>query len=397
MENQPDVIASADVHFCFISAQAAVNFFPAVTYRPQEAVLFITREMAGNGTVKALKSALTKAVPGIVISEAALADAYDLTGIRETVAAEIEKRRDRKVVINITGGTKIMAIGAMLAGSAAHTPCFYLNESDNRVSLIDPNSNEQAAIRQGRPIEMKLENYLAAYGFTLESSTPFAPLSEDEDRLIYSLIRSRSFKDSMPRINQLATTREACDNLEAPISGTYIPKRQREAFDELCATFEDAGRLSVRNDIVTFKSEEDRFFVAGGWLERYVCSELEHMGLNPMSNIVVSSAACNEIDVGFMHNGTFYIVECKTSNMSMGRIANPVIYKLESLKKFGGLRTRLILVSYRMLYDESYKRAVDQKTGITLIEGENLKNLRTIVEKCLHSKTPYIVMPRKQH
>ena len=142
----------------------------------------------------------------------------------------------------------------------------------------------------------------------------------------------------------------------------------------MCESFHDAGHLTFKGRLLSFPSEADRFFVAGGWLERYVCGQLAAMNLRPQANLVVKNKVKNEIDVAFMHEGGFCIVECKTSRLDDLEEAKAVVYKLETLKKFGGLKTTLILVSYHKLHDEAKKRA--DSVGIKVIHGEGLRSLK---------------------
>lgn len=383
MEDQGDIISRATVQFCLISAQAAANLQPAVNYRPKEAVLFVTSKMAGE-MCQAFKAALKTAVPGIKITEVRLENAYDLNAIRESVAAELLQRADSPTVINITGGTKIMAIGAMLAASDFGIPCFYLNESDNSVCLINSNGTASDRIKTGAPIRIKLETYLNAYGYKVESSTPFESLTYDEDGLIKELIHSPSFKDVMPRINELATSEVARQQLRVAISSVQIGRKRMQSFEVLCNRFADAGRLRIENGELVFPSEADRFFVAGGWLERYVCNTLNSLKLHPMSNVTIFKEARNELDSAFMHNGSLFVVECKTSNLSDTHTANEVIYKFRSFNNLGGLKTRKILVSYRTLSSDAKARTADPTNTIKVIEGDQLKNLTQAFQQILN-------------
>lgn len=60
-----------------------------------------------------------------------------------------------------------------------------------------------------------------------------------------------------------------------------------------------------------------------------------------------------------------------------------MIYKLESLKKLGGIKTKLILVSYKPFSAKSNIRATGDKTHILLIQGDQLKRLKDNLTRCL--------------
>ena len=84
-------------------------------------------------------------------------------------------------------------------------------------------------------------------------------------------------------------------------------------FDTLCDEFSKINRLEVVGRKIKFASEEDRFFVAGGWLERLVFNELSAMRLSPVGNLTIMGDVKNEIDAAFVYDGGLHIVECKLS------------------------------------------------------------------------------------
>ena len=149
-----DVLAKCKVHFCLVSEQAAVNLLPVAYYRPKEAVLFVSHKM--HETADQLQGAMEKAVPGLKVSRIAIQDPYDLNECRNVFLEALMVREDEQPVINVTGGTKIMAIGAVTAAYAAMVQTFYLNEQKNTISLIDPYKED--AQRNVSSIAMRMED-----------------------------------------------------------------------------------------------------------------------------------------------------------------------------------------------------------------------------------------------
>ena len=88
----------------------------------------------------------------------------------------------------------------------------------------------------------------------------------------------------------------------------------------------------------------------------------------------------NELDVVLLINNVLHVLECKTANFTRSEAkAEEALYKLESLKKLGGLRTKAMLLSYRELLPTSRDRANGAK--ISLIEQKDLKGMKTLLEK----------------
>jgi len=68
----------------------------------------------------------------------------------------------------------------------------------------------------------------------------------------------------------------------------------------------------------------------------------------------------NEIDVAILYRNVLYVLECKTVNYNKQRDkARDALYKLETLKKRGGLRTQMAFISYRSLPQS----VIDRATG----------------------------------
>lgn len=370
-----DVLAKCKVHFCLVSEQAAVNLLPVAYYRPKEAVLFVSHKM--HETADQLQGAMEKAVPGIKVSRIAIKDPYDLNECRNVFLEALMVREDDQPVINVTGGTKIMAIGAVTAAYAAMVQTFYLNEQKNTISLIDPYKEDAQRNVSSIAMRMNLETYLAAYGFKVADSNPTGSLNSKEQSLVHELLSTPSMKEVVPRLNKLAVEAEKSKSMTA--SSASVSDDLVQAFDTLCDWFESAGHLQINGRTLRFPTEDDRFFVAGGWLERYVFNELSALKVKPVGNLVVRNPSQNELDAAFMHDGTFYIVECKTGNLYHDlEKAKEVVYKLETLSKVGGRKTRLVLVSYRELHPKAKERAL--KANIKVIEGPEVRRFREIMK-----------------
>ena len=374
MKSNDDPLKDCRVHFCLVSEQAAVNLLPVAYYRPKEVVLFVSPQMHSSSGL--LQNAMEKAVPGLKVSRITIDDPYDLNECRNVFLDALMAREEDRPVINVTGGTKIMAIAAVTAAYAAMVQTFYLNELKNTISLIDPYKEEAQTTVNSVAMRMNLETYLAAYGYKVADSQPMASLNWQEKTLIEELLSMPSIKDVVPRLNELAVEAEKTEKMT--VSSAGVPGELLGAFDTLCERFANTGHLRIEGRTLRFPSEEDRFFVAGGWLERYVFNEISALKLKPVGNMVVRNPSQNELDVAFMHEGTFYIVECKTGNLHHDvEKANDVIYKLETLHKVGGRKTKLILVSYRELHKKAKERA--GKAGIKVIEGNDVKGFKDII------------------
>lgn len=83
-------------------------------------------------------------------------------------------------------------------------------------------------------------------------------------------------------------------------------------------------------------------------------------------------------------NNVLHVIECKAVKFSGNKkAAEDILYKLESLKKLGGLRTQAALVSYRETGEQGGINTIrDRAKGadIALIKRKDLKGLKTLLE-----------------
>ena len=80
------------------------------------------------------------------------------------------------------------------------------------------------------------------------------------------------------------------------------------------------------------------------------------------------------------------MLECKTknyNNKNEGQAQNE-LYKLETLKKLGGLRTQTAFVSYRALKAHVRDRA--KGADIKILENKDLAGLRKTIENWITAK-----------
>ncbi|MDR0535624.1 MAG: DUF1887 family protein [Puniceicoccales bacterium] len=115
-----------------VSGQTLPNIFPALVLPHAEIVLLHTP-----GTVAQcgwIAKALEKAGVGVRIQKRVLSDS---PGIEETGRATIDAISDARAsglapIVNFTGGTKLMGIGAFVAAHQSKTPSFYLDAANDQ-------------------------------------------------------------------------------------------------------------------------------------------------------------------------------------------------------------------------------------------------------------------------
>ncbi len=378
-------------HVCLVSAQATPNLLPLLdeTWHPRRVVLACSAEMKDKA--QSLRSVVQTKGAGMVVELLDLPDAYDYNALSDAFLNFLGQHESEDIALNVTGGTKLMAVAAQEVFRSAGKPVFYVNVETDEVVLIG-----QQATSQPLSAKLKVHELLKAHGYTVTTQDPPQITRELRDltaRLIDHVATSGS---ALGTFNALA--RAARDNhLRAELTHQQQDSR---ALGDIVALFEDAGLVRQQGSALVFKNEEARFFANGGWLEAHVFDVLQslrsqHPGLTDVAlGLRVGFASTsgqgkdkNEIDVAFLYRNTLHIIECKTANLAQtgtgeDNKATEALYKMESLLKLGGLRTKGMVVDYR---GELAKSEANQKRAkearIAIASGTALRDLKGTLQR----------------
>ncbi|MCX8521408.1 MAG: DUF1887 family CARF protein [Rhodoferax sp.] len=363
-------------HIMLISAQAAPNLLPALdpALKPQQAVLVVTQKMQGRADT--LQKVLQEA--GVKVSQVSLVDERNFNLLEDELMNVATALNDGDIALNLTGGTKLMALAAQSVSSAAGWRTFYVDMDTDEVIWLGPQSPAPQPLGQ----QLRLNHYLRSYGYTptggVERPAPLARHSALLDALI---LQNTSLEQPMGHLNFLA--QQALDR------GSLIANRPEQqaapGLDALLQHFQQAHCLKVIGDKIEFSSEADLNFVKGGWLEHHVFRTISalHSDLgvrDHAANLVVidSSGVKNEMDVAFMARNRLWVIECKTARMNSPQQprANDTLFKLaEVCRRVGGIGTHGLLVSYRAV--RSAEKQLAQALNIELVCGTELWHLRS--------------------
>ena len=137
-----------------------------------------------------------------------------------------------------------------------------------------------------------------------------------------------------------------------------------------------------------FCDEEIRAYLLGGWLEDYVFHQVNGLKPDDLARGVevvwekeAPGSTANEFDILFTKNFRLYYVSCKTSLMQGEHgHSKSALYELVALReRIAGLFGKAMLVTMRKLLNVDFHRA--RRMGITVVQGKDLTNLRSILSK----------------
>ncbi|MHB8743779.1 MAG: Card1-like endonuclease domain-containing protein [Sulfuricaulis sp.] len=368
-------MTKATAHVLLVSAQAAPNLLPALDreMKPDEAILLVSAKMQARAD--ALEKVLMQA--GVRTGRIALANEHDFAALESTLFDVAASRDGQAVALNVTGGTKLMALAAQSIAQAAGWSVFYVDADTDEVIWLGKN----ATLRHKLTEQLKLRHYLMGYGFEMDSGAELPRFGQLCHDLIETLLSQiSSLEQPLGQLNWLAQQAEDKNTLSVILTPQQQDSRSLEA---LLRNFKEAGVLQVTDDHVIFPDENRRGFAKGGWLEHYVfrvVGGLSHeLGIRDKhANLKVTDAndVKNELDIAFMARNRLFVIECKTARMDqeLHPKANDTLFKLaEVCRRVGGLGTRGLLASYRPLRDAEKRLA--RALGIELICGADLARL----------------------
>jgi len=367
-------MTQAKIHILLVSAQAAPNLLPALdpSLKPQEAVLLVSDKMKGRAD--ALESVLRQA--SVKVTRLPLNDEHNFAALESALLDLAIERGGQEIALNVTGGTKLMALAAQSVAQTAGWPVFYVEVDTDEVIWLGKNTQRKKLATQ-----LRLPHYLQGYGFRLEEGIARPSPEPRHNALLQTLVSQvGSLEGPLGQLNYLAQQAEDNKKLEVNLTQGQQDSRSLEA---LLRNFEDAGALTIIGNKIRFTSEFDRSFIKGGWLEYYVYRTVESLhgplGVrDKAANLVVvdESGVKNELDVAFLARNRLFVVECKTARMDSDRPgkANDTLFKLSEIcRRVGGLGTKGMLASYRPLGDSERKLA--KALNIEVVVGSELNRL----------------------
>ena len=372
-------------HLCLISGQPIPNITPLLDkkFAPDTVIFLLSPDMQKKAQwlEKLIKPR------GIKVVHWPIDDAWDIEHIQYRIIELLESDYADGLALNATGGTKPMSIGAYSV--FGNKPVFYVHPQEDKILWMTP-SNRPAQIIEDR---LRLSDFLLAHGYSFISGDKNKIPSENQE-LAQELINNiEKFAKPLGLINFLANKADGRADLTSPIIDS---RKQSHDFIELLQLFEDKGVCYFDHNKITFNSEQKRFFANGGWLEEYVFSELRHLSShNKIHEIrdlqksvevqAFDGGTRNELDVAFLSNNHFHVVECKTKTWKEQDSGSDAIYKLDTLKEtLGGLQGKGMLITYKELPKAVLQRAKNE--NIAVCQFSQLKRINEFLITWIQNK-----------
>lgn len=302
--------------FCLVSRQAMANVLPVLMYKPAQVILFATPEE--KRTANNLEKLFLR--KGIAVFREDDLDAYDYISFRSIVKTELEKYTSAEVCLNVTGGTKLMALAAYEAFAESDKQIIYCDTEHQKIITLFPayDSSKLEA-------DLTIEEYLNSYGYTIEETKNIE--NEKDYFELFKFIEQNflmsSFIEMSAKIRESLAVEENIRQPKFTITSSDRLFQFQKNFNSYYIQYGRQKKTSIKVEITEFKS--------GDWLEYYIFYLLKiKKNLNPLIGVKIRNqeGVENEIDVMALKNYRLNIYSCKT-----GKKDNQFdLYQLETLR-----------------------------------------------------------------
>ena len=365
-----------------VSEQTVPNVLFIKEFSAADKYIFVSTEKmespTRNTTEKIIDAAgIAKSkIKTIVVIEDSLLD------IDTKLIEQLDIEDDDNVLVNITGGTKIMSLGVYNYFSRnGAADIYYIPIGKNEIRQVFPLRKNRIKSLEFR---INLLDYLKAYGVQVQpvsysSKNTFLKPVEQTSALFKSFITNRSelyYNAEEIRINNFRGKKIEKNN-----------EAQNKIF-ESALVFSNYGVVFDSSDTI---SKGETKYLTGEWFEEFVYPIIKRT-LNKnddeigMGVQLIKGDTPNEYDIVFTHNNSLYVIECKTdiADNEEGKISylfTNTLYKAATLKKEFGLWVNYFLFAlndFSDLKEEQKSRA--KLLDIKLVGLEILTNEETLVE-----------------
>lgn len=342
---------------CLVSRQHIPNLMSVHAVKPDRLALMVSKKMISECRYEHLLYALEKGGlnyqckkdliyvddENSVASASLALDEY-LEGLKQDP--------DNEIIVNITGGTKPLSIGAFIVSEKKRLKMLYISESD-QTKALDLKGEKL-------PLDHKITiaEFLGGYGYKVFNEKEMIQAEEDAQRTtdlaanLASKIGDKSFWESLSKLNNIKKDNE--DNSIHLCKENGICITDAVLRDKIASQF----GLSVEESCLIGKlSGRDALFLAGKWLEVFIWKCLcplvgsaiwdLHLGCKFGTNDLKGKVTDNEWDVIFIRDQSLCIIECKTGELSQySSSGSDLIYEIAGIKsQLQALRVKTFLAT----------------------------------------------------
>jgi hypothetical protein len=252
--------------------------------------------------------------------------------------------KGHEVIVNITGGTKPMSIGAYRAALAEKVRAIYVDTENEQVINFYPDGRYKPVDFNENVAQIDVQTYLFAHGKCIDD--------ERTSRQAFTVSDLETTRSLMAfKIKRVAAFMDSLTSAVGYVAHEFKRRRYFDVFlddishdDELLKTLEAKGYITrPAQGYIRIQKGKKWGYLGGRWLEVYVYLALKDSGLfHDVRSGIQLQGVRNDLDVVCVHNAKLAICECKAGDPGGQRTLN----KLRTLKEtVGGTFGRTFFVT----------------------------------------------------
>lgn len=256
---------------------------------------------------------------------------------------------------NLTGGNKLMALGAFITASRHHAEVFY-TDGDNYIDLVTNKTRRFCSF-------IDIETLFALQGQRVKKSDKY----EEDNETYKSAITCEQFVKTKPRL--LARLRDCYEQSNHRLPPNFETDRYVTTYSHGCLSITDGDKEILHLE----HPDALRLLLGGRWWEVIVAKHVDDWavkhGYEMWTNVMFApknttsqqlGKVKNEIDILVKTGNLLLFVECKSGNVSQENIA--IINYVRTT--YGSEKSRSVLISYHPVGPDVSEKARDTKLSV---------------------------------
>ena len=331
------------IHVCLVSEQTIPNILGIYHFKPDKIVFCTTERMENKKRADAIINALrlydldySKIHEKVIVDQDCLEDCE-----AKFTTEVVSKYKDKKLIVNLTGGTKIMVLGAYNVFKDFAEQMIYTPIPKNEFLVVYPKEDD-CKTPVSLNLRLSVEAYVTAYGIRVKNSNKIEKLKsnavKNKDLCEWMAQNYKEIENLLIKFYE--HLKDYRDKESYELKMDYIPNSRNEK--------ELLRRLGfVEENMEKRLSKHEIRFLTGDWLSDFCFNEISMLTVDDCVTgieLMNPKGADNEFDVMFTKDNALYIVECKSLKQEHDKDAD-ILYKISSLQHDFGLRVEGFLVS----------------------------------------------------
>lgn len=297
--------------FCLVSRQSMAQVLPVFMYKPKFVVLFATPEEKKSAD-NLEKLFCSKSIS--VIRYDGL-DAYDYIKFKQFILQQLINIPEN-VCLNVTGGTKLMALAAYEAFAEKNKSIIYCDTVHKRIIQLFPEYNSTQL-----KLDLSIEDYFLSYGYEIVGVKDIKFISEYFN--LFRYLESQNLFDEFINLNKIIREKTSQHQPRETILSPKKKIKYVKNFDNYMFFYGFGLKEKIKIDSSNFN--------VGNWLEYYtyytLTEKLNYFALCGVK-LISSEGVENEIDVISIKDFKLHLFSCKS-----GKSDNQFdLYQLETLR-----------------------------------------------------------------